>query len=70
MNTTDREFTIVSTKLADGRRALRFVDEATGLVLERILDPQASVWQQKERLRRAFEAALARELETVPVVAA
>ncbi len=61
---------VVLTKLLDGRRVIRFVHSPTGLSVMKTLDPIKPLWEQKERLRRAFEAALAQELETVSAVAA
>lgn len=50
---------IESTKLANGERVLRLTQLASGYVLEKKLDRQRSVVQQKQQLLRMFEAALA-----------
>ena len=47
-------------KLTGGDRLLRLSDPESGLALERKLDPKEPVVRQKNRLRAAFEAALAR----------
>lgn len=49
-------------KLANGERLLRVSAAGCGLSLEKKLNPRQPVVPQKERLLRAFEAALAREL--------
>jgi hypothetical protein len=59
-----QEIQIDLIKLANGGRLLRLSDPASGLSLEKKLDSRQPVVRQKERLRRAFEAALARELTT------
>lgn len=59
---TDTEIQMELIKLASGDRLLRLTEPATGLCLEKKLDPQQPVIRQKDRLRRALEAALAREL--------
>jgi hypothetical protein len=46
-------------KLVGGGRLLRFSDLGTGLALEKKLDPEQPVVRQREKLSRAFEAALA-----------
>lgn len=57
---TSSQIEVVLIRLANGERLLRLSDSATGLSLEKKLDPRQPVARQKERLRQAFEAALAR----------
>ena len=47
-------------KLVGGGRILRLTDPASGLCLQRVLDPAQAVLLQKERLMIAFQAALAK----------
>ena len=47
-------------KLVTGERILRLTEPQSGLSLEKKLAPADKVVQQKEKLFRAFEAALAR----------
>ena len=47
-------------KLLNGGRLLRLTEPRSGLTLERKLAPADAVVPQKEKLLRAFEAALAR----------
>jgi hypothetical protein len=47
-------------KLLDGGRLLRLTEPQSGLTLEKKLTPTDAVVRQKEKLLRAFEAALAR----------
>jgi len=47
-------------KLAGGGRILRLTEPQSGLALEQKLAPGDAVARQKEKLLRAFEAALAR----------
>lgn len=47
-------------KLAGGGRLLRLTEPQSGLTLEKKLAPADAVVRQKQRLLRAFEAALAR----------
>jgi hypothetical protein len=47
-------------KLAGGTRLMRLTEPASGLTLERKLDPQLAVVRQKEQLMVVFEAALVR----------
>jgi hypothetical protein len=47
-------------KLKDGERLLRLTEPQSGLSLERKLNPQRSVADQKKQLLAIFEAALAR----------
>jgi hypothetical protein len=47
-------------KLVGGERLIRLTESASGLTLERKLDPKQAVVRQKERLLGIFEAALAR----------
>jgi hypothetical protein len=58
---TDTEIQVELIKLASGERLLRLTEPATGLCLEKKLDPRQPVVRQKNRLRRALEAALAYE---------
>jgi hypothetical protein len=57
-----RDLEILLVKLADGARILRLSDPASGLCLEKRLDPTESVARQKERWLQAFTAMLEREL--------
>lgn len=57
-----RQIQVDLIKLANGDRLLRLSEAASGLSLEKRLDPRHPVVRQKERLLRAFEAALEREL--------
>jgi hypothetical protein len=57
----DREkIQIDLVKLLDGGRLLRLTEPQSGLVLEKKLAPADAIVRQKEKLLRAFEAALAR----------
>ena len=47
-------------KLVGGDRLLRLTEPASGLVLEKKLDPRQAIASQKNRLFLVFEAALAR----------
>lgn len=47
-------------KLPNGGRLLRLTEPQSGLTLEKKLAPTDAVVRQKEKLLRAFEAALAR----------
>ena len=47
-------------KLLNGGRLLRLTEPRSGLTLEKKLAPTDAVVPQKEKLLRAFEAALAR----------
>ena len=47
-------------KLLNGGRLLRLTEPQSGLTLEKKLAPTDAVVPQKEKLLRAFEAALAR----------
>ena len=58
----NRQIQVDLVKLASGERLLRLSEATSGLSLEKRLDPRLPVVHQKERLMRAFEAALAREL--------
>lgn len=52
-------------KLLNGERLLRLTEPQSGLSLEKKLAPTDAVARQKEKLLRAFEAALAKvELAT------
>ena len=59
-----RSIELLLLKLADGGRILRFQEPASGLCLEKRLDPAQSVARQKERWRHVFVAMLERELGT------
>jgi len=48
--------------LADGSRLLRLEDAASGLSLERRLDPEKPLVAQKTRLLQLFEAMLREEM--------
>ena len=52
--------------LANGQRLLRLADEATGLTLERRLNPEQPLVAQKTKLGQMFEAMLRSELERLP----
>ncbi len=45
-------------KLASGARLLRFTEPKSGLTLERKLDPNRPVSEQKQALVKVFEVAL------------
>lgn len=47
-------------KLADGARLLRFTDAKSGVSVERQLDADRPVAEQKRRLGEVFQAAVAR----------
>lgn len=49
-------------KLPDGGRVLRIQEPASGLCLEKRLDPMQSVARQKERWTQVFVSVLEREL--------
>lgn len=49
-------------KLADGGRLLRFSERKSGLSLEKRINTERPVVQQKQRLLREFEQLLEREL--------
>ncbi|GEP44006.1 hypothetical protein BGE01nite_32970 [Brevifollis gellanilyticus] len=51
--------------LTAGGRILRMEDEASGLSIERRLDPRLPLVVQKERLERLFEAMLQSDLSVV-----
>jgi hypothetical protein len=57
-----REIEMLSLKLADGGRILRFNEPDSGLCLEKRLDPAEPVVRQKERWKQVFLAMLEREL--------
>ena len=59
-----RDIEMVLLKLTDDARLIRFSDLASGLCLEKRLDPKESVARQKERWKQAFKAMLERELGT------
>ncbi len=52
-------------KLADGGRVLRFYEPASGLCLEKRLEPDKPVAQQKKRWEKVFSSMLERELGVV-----
>lgn len=54
------EIQIELVKLAGDERLIRVSEANSGLTLEKKLDPKQPVVAQKEKLLRAFEAALAR----------
>ena len=58
----DIEFLLL--KLADGGRILRLSEPHSGLCLEKRLESQESVVQQKERWKHVFLTMLERELGT------
>ena len=47
-------------KLGDGGRVLRLIDAASGLTLERRLDPERPVYRQRQELGEILQAAVAR----------
>ena len=57
-----RDIEMLLLKLTDGGRVLRFSEPASGLCLEKRLDPKKSVGRQKERWKQVFKAVLEREL--------
>ena len=57
-----REFEIVLLKLADGARILRFNEPASGLCLEKRIEPDQPVAGQKQRWKQVFASMLEREL--------
>ena len=57
-----RSIELLLLKLADGGRVLRIQESASGLCLEKRLDPDQSVARQKERWKQVFVAMLEREL--------
>ena len=57
-----RPIEMLLLKLADGARILRLSEPASGLCLEKRLDPGQPVVRQKERWKQAFLAMLEREL--------
>jgi hypothetical protein len=59
---TERKIQMELIKLASGDRLLRLSEPASGLCLEKKLDPQQAIVRQKERLWKTFEAVLSREL--------
>jgi hypothetical protein len=60
-----RDIEMLLLKLADGARVLRLSDPASGLCLEKRLDPAQSVARQKERWMQVFTAMLEREVGAV-----
>jgi hypothetical protein len=57
-----RDVELLLFKLADGARILKSSHAASGLCLEKRLDPTQSAARQKERWVQAFTAMLEREL--------
>jgi hypothetical protein len=57
-----RNVELILLKLADGGRLLRLSEQASGLCLEKRLNPAEPVAEQKQRWNRAFHAMLDREL--------
>jgi hypothetical protein len=57
-----RSIELISLRLADGARVLRFYEPSSGLCLEKRLQPDESVAQQKKRWEKAFANMLEREL--------
>ena len=57
-----RDIEMLLLKLTDGARVLRLIEPASGLCLEKRLDPGQPVVRQKERWKRVFLAMLEREL--------
>ncbi len=55
-----RKVQIELVKLANGARLLRFTDAKLGVSVERKLDGNRPVDQQKRQLAEVFEAAIAR----------
>ena len=57
-----RPIEMLLLKLADGARILRFNEPASGLCLEKRLDPGQPVVREKERWKQVFQTMLEREL--------
>jgi len=57
-----RNIELLSLKLADGGRILRWSEPQSGLCLEKRLDPREPVVRQKQRWQNVFLAMLEREL--------
>jgi len=57
-----REIEMVLLKLTDGARILRFTEPASGLSLEKRVEPDQPVARQKERWKQVFTSMLEREL--------
>ncbi len=57
-----RSIEMLLLKLADGGRILRFSEPSSGLCLEKRLEPDKSVAQQKKRWEKVFASMLEREL--------
>ena len=57
-----RDIDMVMLKLADGARILRFTEPASGLSLEKRVDPQKPVLSQQQRWKQVFEAMIEQEL--------
>jgi len=60
-----RSIELLLLKLVDGGRVLRFYEPASGLCLEKRVQPDESVARQKERWERVFVNMLERELGAV-----
>ena len=57
-----RSIEMLLLKLADGGRILRFNEPSSGLCLEKRLERDQSVAQQKKRWEKAFSSMIEREL--------
>jgi hypothetical protein len=57
-----RSIEMLLLKLADGGRILRFSEPSSGLCLEKRLEPDQPVAQQKKRWEKVFSSMLEREL--------
>ena len=57
-----RSIEMLLLKLADGGRVLRFCEPSSGLSLEKRLEPDKSVAQQKQRWEKVFLSMLDREV--------
>jgi hypothetical protein len=57
-----RSIEMLLLRLADGGRILRFYEPASGLCLEKRLQPDEPVARQKQRWERVFAEMLDREL--------
>ena len=57
-----RSIELLMLKLADGARGPRFYEPSSGLCLEKRLQPDESVAQQKQRWEKVFVSMLDREV--------
>jgi hypothetical protein len=57
-----RRIELLMLNLADGGRVLRFHEPSSGLCLEKRLQPDQPVAEQKQRWEKVFESILEREL--------